>query len=127
MVRPDLAKWNQTLEDVRRLSVEATHQRTRERFQAIIQIASGKTNATTWANQISRRVQTVLGWLHTYNEQGPEALLYKRTGGRRPLFLLTTKTNSCKPPTKPNPLTTACPDTARRSRSSELGSDKLSA
>jgi hypothetical protein len=26
----------------------------------------------------------VMGWLHTYNEHGPEALTYQRTGGRPP-------------------------------------------
>jgi hypothetical protein len=26
----------------------------------------------------------VMGWLHAYNEHGPEALRYQRTGGRPP-------------------------------------------
>jgi hypothetical protein len=26
----------------------------------------------------------VMGWLHAYNEHGPEALTYQRTGGRPP-------------------------------------------
>jgi hypothetical protein len=26
----------------------------------------------------------VMGWLHAYNEHGPEALSYQRTGGRPP-------------------------------------------
>jgi transposase len=29
--------------------------------------------------------QTVMGWLHAYNQHGPEALTYQRTGGRPPL------------------------------------------
>lgn len=32
MVRPDFAKWGQTVEDMRRLSMEAEHPRSRERL-----------------------------------------------------------------------------------------------
>src|SRR3954454_19580651 len=31
-----------------------------------------------------RHPQTVMGWLHRYNEGGPEAVQYRRTGGRPP-------------------------------------------
>ena len=48
-------------------------------------IANERTNATSWAAEIGRSDETVLKWVHTYNEQGPTALLYQRTGGR-PLF-----------------------------------------
>ena len=40
MVRPDVAKWGQSLSDLRRLSVEAEHPRTRERFLALFMIGS---------------------------------------------------------------------------------------
>ena len=35
MIRPETDKWGQTLADLRRLSVEAEHPRTRERFLAL--------------------------------------------------------------------------------------------
>lgn len=46
MVRPDLEKWNQTVEDIRRLSLEAEHRRSRERFQTLYIISSTKKNAS---------------------------------------------------------------------------------
>ena len=42
MVRVEMAKWNQTLEDLRRASLHAPHARSRERFQALYLIASGR-------------------------------------------------------------------------------------
>jgi hypothetical protein len=35
MVRVEMTKWGQTLEDLRRASVSASHWRSRERFQAL--------------------------------------------------------------------------------------------
>jgi len=86
MIRPNFGKWNQASETVRRLSIEAEHQRSRERFQALYMIGSNQSNATQWATEIGRNPRTVMGWVHTYNEQGPEALYYKPSGGRSPLF-----------------------------------------
>lgn len=86
MVRPDTEKWGQTVDELRRLSVEAAHARTRERFQALYMIGSRQTNATQWAKRIGRSDEAVLGWLHAYNEGGPEALRYRRTGGRPPFL-----------------------------------------
>lgn len=86
MVRPDTTKWGQELADLRRLSLEAEHWRTRERFQALYMIGSRQTNATAWAREIGRNLDTVLSWVHIYNEHGPEALVYRRTGGRVPLL-----------------------------------------
>ena len=83
MVRPNIAKWEQSVEDLRRHSIEAKHQRTRERFLALYMIASAKKNASQWAREIGRRKQTVLEWIHTYNKKGPESLVYQRTGGRK--------------------------------------------
>lgn len=85
MLRPDFSKWGQTAEDMRQLSIHAAHRRSRERYQALYLIGIGQTNATRWAQQIGRDDQTVMGWIHLYNTTGPEALLYKRTGGH-PLF-----------------------------------------
>jgi hypothetical protein len=86
MVRPNPEKWGQELADLRQLSVAATHPRTRERFQALYMIGSQQRNATQWAREIGRDLDTVLKWVHCYNEHGPAALVYQRTGGRRPLF-----------------------------------------
>jgi transposase len=86
MIRPDVERWNQSLNDLRALAVDAEHPRTRERFQALYMIGSGQTNATVWAQGIGRNDETVLRWLHTYNEGGPDALTYRRTGGRPRFF-----------------------------------------
>ena len=95
MIRPDAAKWNQTLAELRRQSVEAEHPRTRERFLALYMIGSGQTNASQWSAEIERADATVLRWVHTYNERGPEALVYRRTGGRPPLFAQKRSRKSC--------------------------------
>ena len=86
MVRVDCAKWGQTPEDLRRASVEAPHARSRERFQALYLIASGRFNATACAAHIGRQDETVLGWVRLYNARGPDAVAYRRTGGRAPLL-----------------------------------------
>ena len=86
MVAVEFAKWGQTLEDLRRASLEAPHARSRERFQALYLIASGQFNATTCAAHIGRQDETVLDWVHRYNRQGPDAVAYRRTGGRAPLL-----------------------------------------
>ena len=82
MIRPDFQKWAQNAEDVRRLSIEAEHARSRERFQALYMIGTGQANASQWAKQIKRRKQTVLGWVHRYNESGSAGIKYQHSGGR---------------------------------------------
>ena len=84
MIRPDFAKWNQDAEAMRRLSLEAEHPRSRERLQALYMIGSGQKNASQWAQQINRQKQTVLKWVHGYNEFGPEHITYQATGGAQP-------------------------------------------
>jgi hypothetical protein len=79
----DHQRWNQTVADLRHLALSAAHPRSRERFLALHEIAQGSC-ATTVAARTGRRAQTVMGWLHAYNEHGPEALSYQRTGGRPP-------------------------------------------
>jgi len=86
MVGVECARWGQTPEDLRRASVEAPHPRSRERFQALYLIASGRFNATSCAAHIGRQDETVLGGAHRYNAEGPDALAYRRTGGRAPLL-----------------------------------------
>jgi transposase len=83
MIRPDFEKWNQSALEMRRLSIEAEHPRSRERFQALYIIGSGQKNASQWAKEINRQKQTVLDWLHSYNELGPASLNYQHSGGRQ--------------------------------------------
>ncbi|MFL5285918.1 MAG: helix-turn-helix domain-containing protein [Rhodopila sp.] len=63
------------------MALGACHARSRKRFLALYDIAQGKC-ATQMAKRTGRHLQTVMGWLHTYNERGPEALRYQRSGGR---------------------------------------------
>jgi transposase len=114
MVRVEMAKWGQTLEDLRLASVHAAHRRSRERFQALYLIASGRYSATTCAAHIGRHDETVLGWVHRYNEQGPDALTYRRTGGRAPLLTSNSLDRSLRSSRRAVPPSTACPVTAGR-------------
>jgi len=61
------------LADLRRLALAAPHARSRERFLALHDIAQGDCT-THVAACIGRHPQTVMSWLHGYNEHGPEAL-----------------------------------------------------
>jgi hypothetical protein len=83
VLRVDHQRWGQTVADLRHLALSAAHPRSRERFLALHEIAAGRC-ATAIAESTERRAQTVMGWLHAYNEHGPEALTYQRTGGRPP-------------------------------------------
>ncbi|MDQ2760300.1 MAG: helix-turn-helix domain-containing protein [Actinomycetota bacterium] len=83
MLRVDHARWGQTPEDLRHLATSAAHQRTRERFLVLYEITQVRC-ATRVAARTARHPQTVMEWLHLYNERGPEALAYRRTGGRPP-------------------------------------------
>jgi transposase len=87
MLKVETAKWRQAVEDLRLASLNEVHPRSRERFQALYLIASGRFNATACAAHIGRQDETVLRWVHLYNEHGPAALTYRRTGGRSPLLL----------------------------------------
>ena len=114
MVRVEMAKWGQSLEDLRLASVEAAHRRSRERFQALYPIASGRYNAATCAAHIGRQDETVLGWAHRYDEHGPDALTYRRTGGRAPLLTSNSRNRSRMSSRRVVPPSTACPATAGR-------------
>jgi len=50
MVRVELDRWGQRLQDLCQTALHADHPRTRERFQALYLIASGQFNATTCAD-----------------------------------------------------------------------------
>ena len=84
MLRPSHDAWDQSVDDLRRLAIGSPHPRTRERFQALFMIASGAANASGWAEPIGREDETVLGWVRRYNEAGPQAMTYRRTGGTPP-------------------------------------------
>jgi Helix-turn-helix domain len=114
MVRVELDRWGQRLQDLRHAALHAAHPRTRERFQALYLIASGQFNATTCAAHIGRSDETVLGWVHRYNTHGPDALAYRRTGGRVPLFTPSKPNRSSRPSRRPPRTTTDCPATCGR-------------
>ena len=86
MLRPDLAKWKQTPEDLLRLAREAEHTRSQERYLALYAIGSKQSNATQWAKATGRENETVMQWIHSYNAAGPDAILYRRSGGRPPFL-----------------------------------------
>ena len=114
MIRVEIPKWGQSLEDLRRLALQAEHPRTRERFLALSLIADGTYNATSWAAQFGRQDDTVLKWVHDDNDQGPDALTYRRTGGPPPLLRPIKPGKSSRPLSPPSRSATACPATAGR-------------
>ena len=114
MIRVEIQKWGQSLEDLRRLALQAEHPRTRERFLALSLIADGTHNATSWADQFGRQDDTVLKWVHDYNSTGPDALAYRRTGGPAPLLRPIKHGRSSRSSPPPSRSTTDCPATAGR-------------
>ena len=104
MLRVEYARWGQTPADLRELAMSASHPRSRERFLALHEIARGGC-ASAVAERTGRHPQTVMGWLHRYNAGGPEAVQYRRTGGRPP-FAPRSKPHSVRkstPPSKTQP------------------------
>ena len=95
VLRVDYARWGHTPEDLRHLALSAPHTRTRERALALFEITQGRC-ATRLAARTGRHPQTVMGWVHAYNAQGPAALAFRRTGGRRPFFAHAVKLNSAR-------------------------------
>lgn len=51
---------------------------------ALYEISGGK-SATLVGRETGRNPQTVMEWVHRYNEVGQEALVYQRSGGHPPL------------------------------------------
>ena len=47
---------------------------------ALYEVTQGE-SALNSATRTDRRHSTILEWIHSYNERGPEALVYRRTGG----------------------------------------------
>ena len=95
VLRVDYARWDQSPQDLRALALNAPHARTRERALALFEITQGRC-ATRLAARTGRHPQTVMGWVHAYNAQGPAALAFRRTGGRRPFFARATKPSSAR-------------------------------
>ena len=90
MLRVEYARWGQSPQDLRSVAPSAPHARTRERALALFEITQGRC-ATRLAGRTGRHPQTVIAWVHAYNAQGPDALGFRRTGGRRPFFARTAK------------------------------------
>ena len=90
MLRVNTARWHQDPEALREQAVNASHPRTRERFMALYEISQGK-NATQVGHATGRNHQTVMEWVHRYNDSGPESLIYRHTGGHPPLCLMPSK------------------------------------
>jgi transposase len=84
MLSVNVEKWTQSAEQLRELALHAEHPRSRERLMALYEICEGK-NASQVGRESQRNPQTVMDWVHRYNEKGTEALLYRRTGGHPPL------------------------------------------
>ena len=76
-------QWNQTPESLYQAALSALHPRTRERLMALCRICNSE-SAESVARSIGRDPRSVRAWLKTYNHCGPEALNYRRTGGRAP-------------------------------------------
>jgi len=84
MLTVDVEQWGHSTEQLRQLALEAEHPRSRERLMALYEICDGK-NASQVGRDTQRNPQTVMEWVHRYNEEGPAAMLYRRTGGHPPL------------------------------------------
>ena len=101
MFRVDYARWDQSPQDLRALALNAPHARTRERALALFEITQGRC-ATRLAARTGRHPQTVMGWVHAYTAQGPAALAFHRTGGRRPFFAHSAKPSSARWSARPS-------------------------
>ncbi|MGF1536896.1 MAG: transposase [Elainellaceae cyanobacterium] len=71
---------------LREQALKATHPRTRERVLALYDVTQGA-SATQVALRTGRNPQTVMGWVHQYNEFGPQGIAYQHSGGPPPLCL----------------------------------------
>ena len=86
MLQIDYQKWGDNPINLRNLGLNSPHKRTRERFLALYDITTGK-NAAQVSQETGRHHQTIISWVHKYNEKGSETIIYNRSGGRPPLFL----------------------------------------
>ncbi|MBD2528413.1 helix-turn-helix domain-containing protein [Nostoc flagelliforme FACHB-838] len=86
MLKIDFLRWGESAEVLREKALRATHPRSRERFMALYEISGGK-SATQVGRETGRNAQTIMEWVHRYNEVGPQTLVYQRSGGHPPLYL----------------------------------------
>ena len=121
MIRPDFAHWDQSAADIHRLSIEADHPRSRERFQALYMIGTGQSNANQWANQTGRCKQTILKWVHLYRDHGPSRLYYQQTGGRQAKLEEAEKKGSSRQSSTISPSSITCRAMAGPSRNCNAG------
>ncbi|MEO1622306.1 MAG: helix-turn-helix domain-containing protein [Cyanobacteria bacterium J06632_3] len=84
MLKVQVDKWGQSAAELREMALRAGHPRSRERLMALYEICHGK-SATAVGRDSGRNPQTVMDWVHRYNEEGTEALRYRHTGGHPPL------------------------------------------
>ena len=84
MLKVDTQTWVQSPEELREQALTAEHPRSRERFMGLYKISIGK-SATQVGQETGRNPQTVMEWVHRYNASGPDALIYRHTGGHTPL------------------------------------------
>ena len=85
MLKVKCELWNQNQEILRQEALKAKHPRTRERLMALYEISEGK-SATSVGKQSKRNPQTVMKWVHKYNQEGLTALKYQHSGGRPPFL-----------------------------------------
>lgn len=86
MLTVNFSKWNQTPEDLRTAAMTAKNARTRERFLALYEVTQLGCGATEIARRTRRHAQTLISWVHLYNDLGPDALIFTQTGGPSPLL-----------------------------------------
>lgn len=86
MLKINCDRWNQNAANLREEALKADHARSRERLMALYEICNGK-NATQVSRETGRNPQTIMEWVHRYNQAGPETLVYQRSGGHSPLCL----------------------------------------
>lgn len=86
MLKLDLAKWNQTPEDLREAALTAPHARTRERFLALYELTQHGRGASAIARGTTHHAQTLIRWVHWYNSAGPDGVVFRQTGGPTPFF-----------------------------------------
>ncbi len=82
MLRIDLARWELSPELLTLLIVQSPCPRTRERLLCIRDIAQGSC-ASRLVTTMGRHLSTLLGWVHAFQQGGPQALVYRHSGGRR--------------------------------------------
>lgn len=86
MLKVECSRWGENSEILREKALKATHPRSRERFMALYEISKGK-SATKIGKQTKRHPQTIMGWVHKYNQEGSSRLVYQHSGGHPPLSL----------------------------------------